>query len=196
MGGFASKKVEKLTDAQRKLVEENHNLIYKVLYDKGFNIEEWYDVAAIALCNAAALYKPEKDIKFATYAYTSIYFSICRQMDLNKAQHRIPDSVLFSYNKMVPGDEYERSYADFLPGSGSFEDDIIDVERFKKGLEKLNNRDREIILLLADGHTYKSVGEKFGLSRESIRQILNKYAKAVDFKRTRKRQYNRSVALT
>ena len=42
----------KLTNDQRKLVEQNHNLIYAFLHTKNLNIEEWYDICAISLCKA------------------------------------------------------------------------------------------------------------------------------------------------
>lgn len=59
----------KITDEQRKLVEENHNLIYSFLYSNQFSLEEHYDVAAIGLCNAAINFNPNKGYSFTTYAY-------------------------------------------------------------------------------------------------------------------------------
>ena len=89
MGGFAPKKVEKLTEDQRRLVEENHNLIYKVLYDHHLDVDEWYDVAAIGLCKAA-LFDPELNFQFSTYACASIWNNICNKYNLSTADRQIP----------------------------------------------------------------------------------------------------------
>ena len=45
-----------MTDEQRKLVEDNHSLIYLVINNMGLSVEDNYDIAAIGLCNAAIGY--------------------------------------------------------------------------------------------------------------------------------------------
>ena len=42
-----------LNDEQRKLVADNHNLIYQYLIDNNLPQDEYYDIAAIGLCKAA-----------------------------------------------------------------------------------------------------------------------------------------------
>ena len=42
-----------MTDDQKKLVEDNHLLIYKVINDMKLSTECNYDLAAIGLCKAA-----------------------------------------------------------------------------------------------------------------------------------------------
>lgn len=51
-----------MNDEQRKLVENNHNLIYAILHKYNLPIDEYYDVAAIGLCKAAITFDAEKDI--------------------------------------------------------------------------------------------------------------------------------------
>lgn len=195
MGGFAPKKVDKLTDDQRKLIEENHNLIYKIIYDSKLDMEEWYDILAIVLCNAAMLYDPNRDIKFSTYACRSMKNEICKQIELSKAQHRIPADIICSYDRTVYDDNEKKEYVERLTDNRSFEDDILDIERFKKGLLKLKPRDQQVILMLIDGYTYAKIGEKFGISRERVRQITIAYANAIGYKRTRRHVYHKSVGV-
>ena len=48
-----------MTRESQRLVEDNHNLIYKFL--RNHNLEDdWYDVAAIGLCKAANNYNSDK----------------------------------------------------------------------------------------------------------------------------------------
>lgn len=58
--------VIQITDEARKLVEENHNLVYSFLYKYHLDVEEWYDLAAIGLCKAANTYNNDKS-GFSTY---------------------------------------------------------------------------------------------------------------------------------
>lgn len=64
-----------LTDEERKLVEDNHELIYKVADSIGADIEDCYDIFAISLCHAAQNYKKTMHIcNFKEFAeITMIY---------------------------------------------------------------------------------------------------------------------------
>lgn len=58
-----------LTDEERKLVEDNHDLIYKVSDCLGLDIEESYGIMAIGLCHAAQRYnKTKHDYCFDEFA--------------------------------------------------------------------------------------------------------------------------------
>ena len=61
-----------LTDAQRKLVEDNLNLVYRVIHDKRLeDDEEALSFGFYGLCKAAENYDPKKG-SFCTYAYNTI----------------------------------------------------------------------------------------------------------------------------
>lgn len=46
-----------ITEAEKKLVEQNHNLIYAFLQKYHLTIEDYYGLAAIGLCKAAMTFK-------------------------------------------------------------------------------------------------------------------------------------------
>ena len=63
-----------MTKEAQRLVEDNHNLIYKFL--RNHNLEDdWYDVAAIGLYKAANNYNSDK-YEFSTYAYICMYIEM------------------------------------------------------------------------------------------------------------------------
>lgn len=64
--------MEHLTPQQKKLVEDNHNLIYSLAYKKNINLDEFYGDLAIGLCKAALAFDENRG-KFSTLAYTSMY---------------------------------------------------------------------------------------------------------------------------
>ena len=55
-----------LTEEQKRMVEENHNLIYWYCHKYNLDIEEYYGLFAIELCRAVQLYDPTKS-KITTY---------------------------------------------------------------------------------------------------------------------------------
>ena len=69
----------KLNDEQRKLVEQNHNLIYSAMTKCGIrrqDFDDYYGFAAIGLCKAAIDYDKTRCISFSTYAYLCIEYEI------------------------------------------------------------------------------------------------------------------------
>lgn len=195
MRGFTPKKIDKLTEAQQQLVEENHNLIYKVLYDHHLDIEEWYDVAAIGLCRAAMLFDPEKNFQFSTYACTAIWNNICREYTLSVADRQIPKDKIYSLDYEYGTGEDAYTIKDYYADDYSFEDDILARERFVKGLKRMKSpRDRGIIVMASEGYTYAKIGEAYGISRERVRQILQEYAYYVGYKIKKNKGYNRRGA--
>lgn len=42
-----------MTEYQKQLVTDNHNLIYRFLQKEKLNMEDWYDLVAIGMCKAA-----------------------------------------------------------------------------------------------------------------------------------------------
>lgn len=59
--------MRELTNDEKELVEANHNLIYWYIRTHNLDVEEYYDILAIALCKAAIGYNEAKS-KFSTYA--------------------------------------------------------------------------------------------------------------------------------
>lgn len=53
-------KERKLTSEERELVEKHHDLIYMIVDCMEEDIDECYDVLAIALCHAAQCYNDKK----------------------------------------------------------------------------------------------------------------------------------------
>ena len=57
----------KLNTEQRKLVEDNHDLIYGFMTKYRLDFSTWYDICAIGLCKAGMAYDGSN--RFSTLAY-------------------------------------------------------------------------------------------------------------------------------
>ena len=72
-----------ITEEQRKLVEENHNLIYSFLQKYNLAIDEYYGLASIGLCKAGKTYNGDKS-NFSTYAYKCMFTTVMGELRKNK----------------------------------------------------------------------------------------------------------------
>lgn len=95
-----------LTDDQKRLVEENHNLIYSCMHKFGIKLNEfddYYGDAAIALCNAA-IHADEKTGKFSTFAYKCIENELRRKFNYENRQKRKTNKNCSSYDELIGDD--------------------------------------------------------------------------------------------
>ena len=184
----SAKKDIYLTDEQREIASENHNIIYKVINDMHLDDEEVYGVAAIGLCKAAANYDENKNIAFSTYAYVSILNTLRKEYASQFKKTKVPKDKTLYLDYVYDWNDREISLGDRVASVNSFEDDVIIMEVYRKELEKLSKRDRNVILQLYMGDTYEQVGKKNGISHERVRQIMLEYGKMVGYKKkSRKR---------
>lgn len=66
----------RLSDEQRKIVEDNVRLVYKVAANMGVHDEDLIQEGMLALVNAARFYSPEFGCKFSTYAGSYIWAAL------------------------------------------------------------------------------------------------------------------------
>lgn len=68
-----------LTDVQKKLVEENHHVIYAVCKKMSVPVVDVYDAGALALCAASQSFKDESE-RFFSYAYVAVKRAIKKEL--------------------------------------------------------------------------------------------------------------------
>ena len=160
----------KLTNEQQKLVEEHHNLIYKVLIDNDWNIEQWYDSAAIGLCNAALKYNPDSKIKFITYAYRAIVNTILKEIKKNKIHH----IQTVSYNNTVKYNEEELEAIDVFPSPISVADNVADCAFVEWFFEYMSIRELQICMYRMQGIQNQEISKILGVTRSCIDASVRK----------------------
>ena len=146
----------RMTDDQRKLVEENHGLIYQFLHDYNLGIEDWYDVAAIGMCKAAIEYDQSK-AKFSSMAYRCMRNEVFHELYLKRCPKRSPEMEPVSLNDSVCDGSYE--LMDTIPSETDFTGASVD-----EIMGSLNERDRHDVKMLAAGYTGREIGKMYGQS--------------------------------
>ena len=86
-----------MTEEQKLLVENNHNLIYFMIHKMNESVEEYYDLAAIALCKAAISYQSDNG-SFSNYACRCIRNEILLDHRARMMPKRWMNEYLISYD--------------------------------------------------------------------------------------------------
>lgn len=165
----------KLSNEQVKLVEDNHNLIYSFLLSNNFSIEDYYDIAAIALCETALHYDSSKGA-FGTYAYHNMLMKVLGEKRRDSARRRIPESNVFSYDKKISeAGEHELTFLDVLADSCNVEGEVVTDIVFYKYINSLKkDRDKRILIMLRDGYNQTEVCKVVGCSQPTVSRVRNK----------------------
>jgi len=167
-------------NARSTLIERNLRLVVyiaKRFENTGVGIEDLISIGAIGLIKAINTYKPEKNIKLATYASRCIENEIL--MHLRKtAKER--GEVSFDEPLNTDWDGNELLLSDILGTDGQEVDEELeaDVDRqlLSQALRQLEERERAIITLRfgLDGRgerTQKEVADRMGISQSYISRL-------------------------
>ncbi len=172
--------------ARKKLIEHNIRLVVflaKKYENTNIDLEDLVSIGSIGLIKGINTYKPDKNIKLATYASRCIDNEILMYLRKNK-RRKTEISLEDSLSYDAEGNELRLE--DIL---GTEEDVVtkhIEEETEKNllhiELKKLNNRDKQIMILRYGlyGHkemTQKEVADLLGISQSYISRIEKKVIK-------------------
>lgn len=169
-----------MTDKQRELAEQNHNLIYDFMRKRNLDEEEYYGIVAIGLCKAATNYNHKKG-EFSTLAYKCMDNEVAGHLKYINGKTKIPSDRIFSYNILLNEDESE-SYIDIMLGS-----DFDTFKAAEKNIEyanffkKLNDREKFIIKCFENGLNQTEIANGLNITQQAIyrnvKRIRNKWSK-------------------
>lgn len=164
-----------MTEQQKALVEENHNLIYAFLQKYHLSVEEWYDMAAIGLCKAAISFKAEK-ASFSTYAYKCMFNAVMREKRKEKLIRAIPESQIYHYQADFQNDNGEDvdNFLSVIPSGDNVEAEALSHTIYGEYIENLNVRDRMILQMFEKGYKQKEIGKATGHCQPTISRVKKK----------------------
>lgn len=172
----------KLNDEQRKLVEQNHNLIYSAMRKFGVRNEkfdDYYDVAAIGLCKAAIYYDPNKNYALSTLVYACIKNELHNQITSEMSKTTQFNKSVLSYDNITDLSEDSRSAEEFLLIENNFEENLISGLRIYDEICTLNNNQKKLVHLRLAGYTYDEIAEMYGVTRQAIQNRIQKIRKKI-----------------
>lgn len=170
-----------MTDKQKKLAEENHNLIYACLKKYNLPVDEFYDIAAIGLCKAAILFNEEKGYSFSTLACHIINNELKMCFRKNVQKSAIPFDCLLYYQDTVSDvDGHIKEILDFMPDNVNVESEVITNIVIEELAGKLSERDRLVFDMLMLGYRQIDICSVVGLSQPQISRIKRKIIKILE----------------
>lgn len=163
-----------LTEEQRKLAEENHNLIYKYMGNNDLDFSEWYDLLAIALCRAAYNYD-YKSSQFSTFAFNSFKMAYLTEIRNQNTRLKRTNGSVLSLNTEYNDDDDCSGYClqDIIADDLNLEESTCNKFYIDNIFSVLNKKEIYIISELSNNKTLAEIGRDLGLSKERIRQIKN-----------------------
>ncbi len=173
-------------NARNKLVEHNLRLVVflsKKYEGSGYDLEDLVSIGTIGLIKGVNTYKLDKNIKLATYASRCIDNEILMFLRKNK---RKKTEVSFEDSINFDSEGNELHLEDVLGTENDLiekkYEDKIDKKILLEEISKLNDRDKEIIimrygLMNSEEYTQKEVADKLGISQSYISRIEKKVIK-------------------
>lgn len=143
-----------LTKEQSQVVADNHNLIFWYINMKHLDINEYYDLLAIELCNTAMKYNPDRG-SFATYFKLRADGIIYKEYRKTQAQKRLHIKVPLLDNLHTLIDDGDIT-------------DSIELQ------ELLDGEYGDIVRLRIEGYSQTEIAEIMDTNQSKISKILKK----------------------
>lgn len=173
-------------ESRNKLIEHNLRLVVflaKKYESTGYDLEDLVSIGSIGLIKGIETYKPDKNIKLATYSSRCIANEILMYIRKNK-KRKTEVSLEDALNYDAEGNEL---HLEDILGT---DDNIIfdefsfklDKELLKQELKNLNEREKQIMTLRyglneTEEYTQKEVAQMLGISQSYISRIEKKIIK-------------------
>lgn len=152
-----------LTEEQKRMVEENHNLIYWYCHKYNLDIDEYYGLFAIELCLAVQSYDPTKS-KISTYIIKAFWNKHVNWEKGKKRNKRKANENIISLDKDFGEDGKEYKLSEFLTNGKSIEDEIIMIPLSECGL---NDKLMSVVRLRLENPnlTQQEIGNILGIGK-------------------------------
>lgn len=167
---------QKLTDDQKRLIEQNHNLIYGYLSLNNLNFEDWYDVAVFGLIKAAIKYDNSKG-EFSTCAYYWINSCVNKEYrKLNCTKKRIQENNMLSLNNKKYDEDNKDEFINTIPDYDyDISNEVIHNIIYENLIKKCKkDKERQVIELFCQGYSIADIKRITNISRITIKKYQTK----------------------
>lgn len=171
----------KMTEAEKKLVEDNLGLILGYCKLHRLDYDKFYDILALKMCEVACNYDPEKGSP-STYFYNAFHTAVYREYKMTQALKRVCDWDILSLDKDYHHGEDrndESHLMDILSSGYNMEEDIVnkyfvnDILDYVKRITKPKFYDW-FVKRYVDGLTLQEIGDEYGVTREAVRSTTQR----------------------
>lgn len=160
------RKLHELTPCQKLYAEEHINLVYRFLYSMKLPVDEFFDIVIFGYLAAVQEFNENPDIS-TTYAFTTIAWHQMKNClydhytYLNRAKRK---GILQSIHS-----EDNQSLDELLPNrKRNIQDTITDRHYLQELMSHLTHKEREVVILKAQGLTYSEIAVQCGITPNGV----------------------------
>lgn len=165
-----------ITESEKMLASNNHNLIYSFLQKYSLEEKDYYDLAAIGLCKAAMSY--DKALaNFSTYAFQCMFTEVMGEIRKNKADKRISSEQLLFYQAEIvdnDGNIVKQNYLNYISANENVEASALIDYMFDMYLKELTSKEKIIVKLYREGYKQAEIGKIVGCSQSHVSNVKKK----------------------
>ena len=153
-----------------ELAEKNMALVWytvRQFQSTGYDVEELYSAALLGMAKALSGFDLSRGFKFSTFAMFCMKNEIL--MELRRGKRRI--SAVY-YDDLTSGKNDGLTLLEMLPSSADTEGEAISKVALQKALGLLTQREREMLVLDADGQRQADIAKDYGVSQSYVSRIV------------------------
>lgn len=180
---------------KEELFKDNMKLVHYVLHHafvdpKGIarkhrmEYEDLVQVGYYALWKACKNFCPEKELKFSTYAYITIYGHILNYLKRNghlmkvnydtQEVEEIHSVQFYEISLPIYKGHSTMFFYDLIPSEENVEQKVITKDFIERATKILNENQKKIFLMSAEGMQVKDIARQLNISRKSISATLQR----------------------
>lgn len=149
--------LQPLSELDKSMAVENHNLIYGFLHRYGYSIDEYYNIAVFGFLHGIQVYNRRNDLQ----KKYNLAFIICQYMrseirnhlKAENAQKRKPKEKTIS----LDADYVDKENLYNIIGGKSAEVEVIEKELITEIMKKFSKIQRKIVQMKIEGYSNKEV---------------------------------------
>lgn len=166
--------LEKLTATERKLAEENHNLIYAFLSKGKYSTEDYYNIVVFGYLKGIQVYCRRADLqrkyKLSVIVWNYMRAELNHYFEMERAQKRTTEETTLSLD--TEGAETENLYN--LIGGKSAESDVLESIFAEGMLKNLTETQRKIICIKAEGYNNTEACKLLEMASSTLYKEINR----------------------
>lgn len=146
-------KLENFTEEEKKLAEENHNLVYAYLHTYGYSIETYYNVVIFGYLKGIQVYCRREDLRDMSFVcWQYMRSEMENHFKTETRQKRKPMESVLSLDA-----DYNEENLHNCVGGKTLEEEVLEEETVSELLEKLSEVQRKIAEMKMDGYGNKEI---------------------------------------
>lgn len=157
----------------------------------GFELEDLVQHGRIGLAEGIERFRPEKGFAFSTYGTWWVRHAISRALK-NGSLVRVPvhkqdkegmPPPVLSLDMKIDDGEHSHTFLELIEDEAVHDQVTVhyDIQEMLHQLAKLSPKAQDVLRMrfglhpYVEPHTLREIGEKYGVSRERVRQLQNQY---------------------